>query len=317
MPAPASASVAAPRSATRSAEQVGARPLVAPAPECGPLSPGNGKRASVQSPSDTPAAGWPGAASASHEGDRGAEQPGEVGPAHTGSSISAPTKVLCGRRQDVGRRRAGRRRWSPEPGVDGEFEGAPLEEDAAGVTRVAEAHKGFAPWIRRARCPPHDTRHTRAACSGLRGVGQRIEVSGGSPRHPSRCTPPSPMSRAWASGPRSAAAAHGTRAPTVRSSAARSTATTNMASTDGGRRTKSLRRYPAEYPLRVLHDALPLFDMGYRIEPTGSGCLVTEWTRTCVRSQRSSSAGTPRAWTTARRRIARRWAAPWRGLRSC
>ena len=72
------ASAAAARSSTRSASRWVQRPLVGSAPERGPSASARRKRASVQSPSDTPGRGWPGRGVGVLEGDRCAEQRGEL-----------------------------------------------------------------------------------------------------------------------------------------------------------------------------------------------------------------------------------------------
>ena len=123
----------------------------------------------MQSPSDTPATGWPGAASAcskvtvvpSSAAKRSAQASGVV-------DQRADERVLRGRRQ----RRAGSgcRPGAAEAGVDRELEGAPLEEDAAGVAGVAEAHLGQGP-----RRDVHllllQVRHRRLEVLDLQGDG--------------------------------------------------------------------------------------------------------------------------------------------------
>jgi hypothetical protein len=76
------------------------------------------------------------------EGHGRAEQAGVAGrPGERVVDQRADEGVLCDRRQDTGaRRRVGE--GSAEAGIGGELEGAPLEEDATGVARVAEAHLG-------------------------------------------------------------------------------------------------------------------------------------------------------------------------------
>ena len=72
----------------------------------------------------------------------GPEQRGEAtGPGEGVVDQRADEGMMRRRRQDPG---GGKRvgRGSAEAGIDGELEGAPLEEDASGVPGVAEAHFG-------------------------------------------------------------------------------------------------------------------------------------------------------------------------------
>ena len=74
------------------------------------------------------------------EGDGRPEQLGEAaGPGDGVVDQRADERVLRRRRQRV---RSRRRQRAAEEGVDRQLEGAPLEEDAAGVARVGEAHLG-------------------------------------------------------------------------------------------------------------------------------------------------------------------------------